>query len=342
MSARVSPTLIGSFVLGALVLLLIAVVVFSSGALMRERVHLVTFFPGTVQGLNLGADVQFQGVPIGKVTAIDLDYVPHNDSFRIPVRYEVWPQRVRIIGESDDEDHRVVLRRMVTERGLRARLESISFVTGQYVVVLGLYPNHPLPDDLPMQGNAVYVPAVAATRDRVEELLTNLELDTLVDSATDTLQALSQLLAADDTASSLTNLSRTLAETHILVSDLNTRLPTLIEHADGTLIAYTELADRLGARVATLADSLEQTSAEVQQLARNLDREIAQLAGTADTSLDDAGRAMRAIADLAGQGSSTRLELERLLAEATRAARSLRGLADYLERHPEALIQGKR
>jgi paraquat-inducible protein B len=342
MSQRASPTAIGAFVLGALVLLLVAVVVFSSGALMRERVQLVTFFPGTVQGLNLGAEVQFQGVPIGQVTAIDLDYLSANDSFRIPVRYEVWPQRVHIVGETEDDDPRVVLRRMVSEQGLRARLESISFVTGQYVVVLGLYPDEPEPEDLPEEGNVVYVPAVAATRDRVEEMLTNLQLNELVENANKTVQALRELMKASDTSSSLTNVEQILSETSELMAGLNERLPPVLERADQTLLAYNNLAVELQKRVDTLADSLEQTSADIGVLARHVDNEVALLSDTATSSIEDAGNAMRAISSLAGPGSSTRVELERLLGEATRTARSLRALTDYLERHPEALIQGKR
>ncbi len=342
MSERGNPTVIGSFVLGALLLLLLAVGVFGSGAFMRERMRLTTFFPGTVQGLSLGAQVQFQGVPIGQVTAIDLDFIAGKDSFRIPVRYEVWPQRVHVLGESEDDDPRVVLRRMVNEQGLRARLESISFVTGQYVVVLGLYPDLPAPDDLPQDGNVIYVPAVAATRDRVEEMLGNLKIDELVDGTTATLLAVRELLEAGDASSSLSNLDRTLTETSALMASLNARLPPLLGQADETLLAYAKLASQLQTRVDSLADNLEQTSSDIGLLARNLDGEVARVSSAATASLGDAANAMRTLTELAGKGSSTRIELERLLAETTRAARSLRSLADYLERHPEALLQGKR
>jgi paraquat-inducible protein B len=66
------------------------------------------------------------------------------------------------------------------------------------------------------------------------------------------------------------------------------------------------------------------------------------VATAATAALDEARAAMRAVASLAGEGSSTRYELSQLLTEATRAAQSLRNFADYLERHPEALLQGKR
>jgi paraquat-inducible protein B len=342
MSERANPTVIGSFVLGALALVVMALILLGSGTLMRERVLMTTFFPGTVQGLNLGAEVQFQGVPIGQVTAIDLDYIGGNDSFRIPVRYEIWPQRVRVLGEPDDADPRRLLRRMVSEKGLRARLESISFITGQYVVVLGLYPDHRVYEDLPESGNVVYVPAVAATRDRVEEMLSSLQIDELVDGTNAAVRALRELLEAGDTQNSLANLEQILSETRTLVSGLKTGLPPLLERADQTLLAYGRLAVGVEARVDGLADQLEQTGDDVGRLARNLDGELARVSAAATANLDEAGNAMRAITELAGQGSSTRIELERLLGEATRAARSLRSLADYLERHPEALLQGKR
>ena len=46
-------------------------------------------------------------------------------------------------------------------------------------------------------------------------------------------------------------------------------------------------------------------------------------------------------ATLVGKDAPAQQELRDALQEITRAARSLRVLADYLERHPESLIRGK-
>ncbi len=342
MSKQANATVIGGFVLGAVVLVVIGIIVFSSGALFRERVELVTYFPGSVQGLNVGAQVQFQGVPIGQVTAIDLDYLPERDSFRIPVRYEIWPTNVHVLGNIGDSDTRDVLQRLVDEKGLRARLEPVSLVTGQYVVVLGLNPALPRRTFAGNRDEAIRVPAVAATRDRIEEMLANLRLDDLVSSFTATLEAIQKLLESGIITSTMKDLDETLVETRGLVQALGQSVKPMVARVDGTLADYGRLAKTLDARAATLAESLEGASNDIARLARELNGEVAPLSSAAVRTLEDTRGAMRAISSLAGQGSSTRYELDQLLAELTRTARSLRSLADYLERHPEALLQGKR
>lgn len=348
MSKQANPTVIGSFVLGALVLVVVAVLVFSSGAWMRERVLMVTYFTTTVQGLNVGSQVLFQGVPVGQVTGIGVDYEASRERFRIPVRYEIWPRQLHILDatEQNGQDLRALLIELVARHGLRAKLESVSFVTGQYVITLGLDHAAP-PVDLEQKPRGpVRVPPTPATRDQVEEMLQNIDLGSLVGAATGTLEALETLLRSPDLEAALENLNGTLAGTRTALKELNAELRPLLKRADSSLAAYGELATTLQARVEPLADRIEQrvdqVSSDVSRLTRNLDARIGPVTDAATGALDNAGEAMRAITDLAGEGSATRYELSQLLTEATRAARSLRSLADYLERHPESLIQGKR
>ena len=164
MSREANPTVIGGFVLGAVALVVAGILVFSSGSWFRERIYLVTYFPGSVQGLSVGAQVQFQGVPIGQVVEIGLDYVADRDSFRIPVRYEVWPKTIHVMGDLEVSDPRDLLRRLVDERGLRAQLESVSFVTGQYLVTLSMNPSLPARSYKRSEDGTIRVPAIAATR----------------------------------------------------------------------------------------------------------------------------------------------------------------------------------
>ncbi len=346
MSKQANPTVIGGFVLGALGLVVVAVLVFTSGAWMRERVQMVTYFDTTVQGLNLGSQVLFEGVPVGQVTDIGVDYVPARESFRIPVRYEIWPRQLHILGVEDDADIPVLLHQLVEKQGLRAKLESVSFVTGQYVITLGLSPDAP-PRSFPMDPKGpVQVPPTPATRDQLQELFRSVDVVELVASATGSLRQLEALLGSPELKSALKNLDDTLQGTEVLLTELNGKLGPLLQNIDRTVTQYGELADAIETQVKPLAQVIEQrisaVSTDLSSLARGIDANITPVATAAIRALDDTAAAMRAVTSLAGEGSETRYELSRLLSEATRAASSLRALADYLERHPEALIQGKR
>lgn len=342
MSREANPTIIGGFVLGAVALVVIGILVFSSGAWLRERIYLVTYFPGSVQGLSVGAQVQFQGVPIGQVVEIGLDYVADRDSFRIPVRYEVWPKTIHVLGDLEGTEPTELLQRLVDERGLRAQLESVSFVTGQYLVSLSLNPSLPSRNYPPNPDGTVRVPAIAATRDRVQEMLENLHLDELVDAAKRALEAANSLLGSQQTSSALTNLDQALAGIASLADKVNQEITPLSERASTTLSEYQQLGETLRGEVGPLLRELSRATQSVTALATRVEAKVDPLADSTQMALDEAATAMRTVTQLTGEGSSTRYELDQLLATATRAASSIRSLADYLERHPEALLQGKR
>jgi paraquat-inducible protein B len=87
----------------------------------------------------------------------------------------------------------------------------------------------------------------------------------------------------------------------------------------------------------TLSGKLEGIEDSVASLLKNLDKTVVDARGTltnADRLLDNAGT-------LLAPDSVLNSELNNLLMQGGGAARSLRVLADYLERHPEALIHGK-
>jgi len=91
----------------------------------------------------------------------------------------------------------------------------------------------------------------------------------------------------------------------------------------------------LEASVASIVKKLDRLP--IDRIGQGLDKALLELDRTllsARTTLDNAGRIVEP--DLAlGEQLGTTLE------ELARAARGLRGLADYLERHPESLVRGK-
>lgn len=341
MSKQANPAVIGGFVLGALLLFIGALIAFGSGALWRERIALVTFFPGSVQGLNIGAQVQFQGVPIGQVTSIGLDYLPDANGFRVSVRYDIWPRNVAVLDGAGETDPRDILRRLIEEKGLRARTQSVSLVTGQYVVNLGLNPHLQGQSKARDERGAIEVPATEATRDRVEDLLTNLPLDEMVSKATGILEAIRHLFASGKPELVVTQLGQTLSEAQQLLATLNQNLEPMLDQFERLLRSTDDLVVVTREHIETLAPALTDVATKAAQLTTDVQRDWPALASAAHATLAQLQGTLAELDALVAQDSPTRHQLDQLLAQGTQAARSIRTLADYLERHPEALLSGK-
>ena len=91
MSKHANPTLIGAFVVGAVILAVAAVLLLSSGDLFVQKPRFVLYFKGSVKGLNIGSPVTFRGVNIGTVTNIQLVMGVSESDIRIPVIIEINP-----------------------------------------------------------------------------------------------------------------------------------------------------------------------------------------------------------------------------------------------------------
>lgn len=337
MSKQANPTAIGGFVLGALALVVIAILVFSSGALFQAKQQMVTYFPGTVQGLTVGARVEFQGVQVGEVTDIKLEYRPKEEQFSIPVHYDLWPAYVTILGERPDEiEGKPPLQYLVENRGLRAQLTSVSLVTGQYMLALSLKPETPV-NYVGKDKTRIEIPATEAARDRIASMfgeLEGLDLDALVGTVTGTLDALKQLLEDPAPKVTLAHADQVLIEARKLLENVDASVKPLLERADTTLDDYAQLAQTASKRLTTLADSIEKTSADISTLSRAVDERVGPISKSAVG-------AFKSVEGLVGEESATRYDLDLLLEESAGAARSLRILADYLEQNPDALIRGK-
>lgn len=63
MAAEGNKTLIGAFIVGAMVLTVVGIMLFGSGTFFKESYRSVLFFKGSVTGLDLGAPVSSKGLP---------------------------------------------------------------------------------------------------------------------------------------------------------------------------------------------------------------------------------------------------------------------------------------
>ena len=72
---RANPKLIGAFVVGAVALVVMGFLLLGGAQFLTQKRTLVAYFEGSVKGLNVGAPVEFQGVPVGAVTDIQLQFL---------------------------------------------------------------------------------------------------------------------------------------------------------------------------------------------------------------------------------------------------------------------------
>ncbi|MBK1644402.1 mammalian cell entry protein [Thiocapsa imhoffii] len=341
MSKQANPTVIGGFVLGALALFAFALILFGSGAFLRERIPMVTFFPGSVQGLNVGAPVQFEGVTVGRVTGIELNFTPETGVFSVPVSYELWPDSVNIRGEEPGDSAEEILRVLVRERGLHARLESVSFVTGQYMIALQLQPGRTSqllvdPDDV------IEVPSLEATRDRMTEMLENLRLDDLVNEAALTLASIRQLIGSGEVLQLIRSLEAALDQTRALFVDIDREVEPIATQLRTTLSDYSELARLLSDNIVPWTKDLDAATDSLIGLVERVDAQVVPIATGTQLALAEFQESMRVLRQLTIDLNGTRARADTFLTEASGTARALRSFADQLDRHPEVLLRGRR
>src|SRR3954454_11470645 len=110
--------------------------------------------------------------------------------------------------------------------------------------------------------------------------------------------------------------------------------------------SVNEVLDKLAALpIDQLLASLDRTVQDINGLTTQMPALTDSLRRTADaatTTLTTANGTLRSVDQMTGGNSQLRLGAQGLIAELTGTARSFRALADYLERHPESLVRGKR
>jgi len=322
MKKRISPTLIGVFVVGASALAVAAVIVFGSGRLFTERYKFVAFFDGSVFGLNQGAPVICKGVRIGTVTGIELLNHPDKPTMHIvAVFFETEPGRIRVVGQKPTFNSYEKMKKMI-EHGLRAQLEMQSFLTRQMMVVLDFHPDTPV-RLLEIQTGTHEVPTIRSPMQELMEKVERLPLEEIASSIRSALEGIEQVINSPAAAEGL-------------------------EALKGTLVAAEKLVNHVDQKVDSLAKSMEGTLQDTRRLVRNVDAQVDPLASGLGQTLDAARLAiLEAQGTIASIESNTREdsplihELTTALAELAAASRSLRLLADFLEQHPEALLRGK-
>ena len=309
---RANPKIVGGFIIGGTLLLLVAIAALVSGKFFTHSTTYVSFFPESVRGLQIGSPVTFRGVPLGQVTAIEAFMAPKDGGIDVEVTFQVNLDRIHDPGGGTNQlqgMNAADAAKLLAEKGLRAELQSTSLVTGQLYIDLDFHPDQaPRLLDIPTRYPQI---PTAPTKlqvlgDRIEKLATaisDLPFDEIARNLSEALVAIRDVARAPEIRKALAaagsagqDLSRTLGTVDRLVSDLRGKV----------------------------------SEVDVKQVVSDLHR-----------TLEAAEKGLVQVQSTLAGTSGAQREFSHTLSEISRAAAAIRTIADYLERNPASLLVGK-
>jgi paraquat-inducible protein B len=322
MSKRANPTLIGIFLFAGVILAIGGILLFTSSKVFTRTGKFIVYFDNTLNGLNEGAPVKYRGVTVGSVTRVMIRYNQATNDPAMPVIFEVEEDLVkkRLEGYTVFRDIKNLGEEI--RKGLRASLQTESFVTG--VLFIELENEASPPPAVYHQLKPVYV-EIPSQPTEIQQLLKNLtKLD---------LSGLQQQLSA-----LVTNADKLLAS--IRMDEIVGGLTNVLGSAN-RVVNSPDLTNAFTSFRAALD--------KFQLLATNLNNRVDLLAGSLTNALEElngtlvqARGGLQNFRDTLAADSALRSQLNVALDQITQAAQSISEFVDYLHKHPNALLNGRR
>jgi paraquat-inducible protein B len=267
---RPHPALVGVFVIGGALLLLLGLTFWGSGRLLGREYRYVCYFPGSVNGLALGAPVKYRGVQIGRVDDLLIPYSASRSDARIAVVVALQSRQIRKRGGDLDPSPEVV--GFLVERGLRARLQSESIITGVLSVSLDIVPDAPPAEPALGRENLPEIPTLPSETEQLSRMLlaAGESIPRVSQSITRTLDTIDNVFANRSLGRAFDELPATARSVRRLTTDLDVHLFQL----GGALRASAESANAdliaIGGAISEVRSTLAQNGPLVVELQRTL------------------------------------------------------------------------
>jgi paraquat-inducible protein B len=324
MSTKANPTVIGVFVLGAILIAIGAVFFFGSADLFAKKQTYVSYFAQSVSGLQTGSNVKFKGVNIGKVTRVLLGVGKDQ-----PVYAKVFYQIDQTVfdrdfgGTSKFNLFDVEGTKERVEQGLRVRLDFESLISGQLYMSLDFvkdpapFTYHDNPSDyaleIPVQPSDIEAIVSNLTKaisnlGNVDFLAISKDLQSLIVSAKDGIDSL-KLAEVGDSLNHLVNGPE--------LKGALTSVKDAFDQMDVTLKKFQSELDPITANLNPTLEEAKKTMAQLEDATHQLDRMLS-------------------------SNSSFRYQLDSTLSQIGSAADALQRLSEFLERNPNSILFGRK
>ncbi len=263
-----------------------------------------TLFTGAAGQLQVGAPVLLKGARIGFVETVGLNFDPDTGVVTNPVTFAIYPQRLHMPGI----DARIPQDwRSLSDRAMNVLIRhGYRIDVGQDPPIIGarnLYFEHGTAAGKASLQSASPYPLVPA--------VAGSDAGSLTDKANAILTKLNAvpIEAIGNDVRQITSRLKTVLN--------SPKIDDSIDHLDKTLQSVDDITAEVKPKIGPLIDKLNTTADQLQQTAAAANGVMSGTGGPQDANLPAA------------------------IQQVTDAARAVRSLADYLERHPEAIIKGK-
>ena len=217
-------------------------------------------FDQSLRGLVVGAPVEFNGLDIGRVVSVDLDFDPVKKAFPTIVGAVIYPKRLGKAHEkmlmepgADDEMRGTKLIVELVEHGLRAQARNGNLLTGQLYIALDFIPGAK-PVRYDPTARPAQIPTVPGSLDKLQR-----QLEAIVEKFS---QLPTDQIAANLNGS-LSELQKTLKQVN---GSVLPQMRSTLEQARGTLAEAHETLGEDSPQRQQLGQALE----EMQRTARSV------------------------------------------------------------------------
>ena len=286
---------IGSFVVGAVVIVAAAVLFFGRGKFFERTGTYIAFFSGSVKGLQVGAAVSFRGARVGTVKDVSIVYKPDRDELIIPVLLELDADSVQGLNSIDSRkggpSETQLISRLI-DKGLKARLGLDSIVTGQLFVQLDFLPNIPIRRMAADDEDYQEIPTAPSPLEKLQQTLEEIPFDELARKTVSAVERLDEMLSSPELRSSLGNLDGLLEELKTVVANIDQRSDGLAKELKVASGQLTKTLESLQGTIGNGSPLVDKTSSALDEITNS-------------------ARAMRRLADYLEQHPETLLRGKR-------------------------------
>lgn len=309
---------IGAFIVGAMILIFIALIFFSGGRLFSKKEKVIMYFEGSVQGLQIGAPVKLKGVVLGEITDIQINFQNDDKTIVTAVTADLVMERIHSKGAT-------VKGEFFTEaikNGMRAQLNFQSFLTGLLYVELDFYPGSPA-KLYELQSGYRELPTVATQFEELSKSFAEMDIKGMVTHIDEFAIELNKIIKSGEVQTAITNVNR-------------------------AAVSIEKTSNNVSVQVSSLAKNIEKTRAEIDKLVAELNTRTPELAQSLNKSLNDLSLSLDQINKTAtsidnniSEDAPLINQLNSTLNDISRSAQAFRSLSETLEQQPEALLRGK-